>query len=669
MIAESNSSDFNILLIEDDAGLRRIISRRLNVLRINVSTSATGKEAIEQLTRRQFDLVLLDYKLPDTNAEKLIAGNWKTVGNPPFIILTGYGDERVAVKLMRLGAEDYIIKEDDFLDHLLSVVERTFRHLESKQQLQEAEQSLIESQERLDLALQASGIAVWDVDLIAKSAIVDKHWETLAGRTYSEREVPLVDLYELIHPDDLPMYQLQWDQFIGQSSTDSFEATYRICRQDEEERWIQDKGIVANDGVNGNPVRVIRILHDITARMRIQELENQLRHAQKMETVGTLAGGIAHDFNNVLAAIIGFSELTLRRPEQAETVSSNVKSILQAAHRARDVVRQILLFSRQVEVAKRKINLCETINEAVSFMRAATPRHIDIYTELAVENAEVEADPVQLGQVLANLLSNAAQAIGNESGLISVHLSEGSLDSLNTGLPNGAENADCYVLEVVDTGEGIPDDIIDRIFEPFFTTKEHDKGTGLGLATCQGIVTHHGGRITASSALGKGSTFTIYLPMSVGDDVVEEKLKDDQGSDAITPLRILFVDDELPIAEVGKRLLEEYGMKVNIENDPFEAFSRFRRSTDGYDLIISDYAMPGMNGLELIRKVKELRPNVPTVLISGNLDAQQLNSGLEDQSTILLRKPYSIDQMIDVIMESQKKQAPELLNNIKMGSG
>jgi PAS domain S-box-containing protein len=387
------------------------------------------------------------------------------------------------------------------------------------------------------------------------------------------------------------------------------------------------------------------IIRDITERKR---LETQLRQAQKMQAIGTLTGGIAHDFNNILSAILGYAELALDEVEQGSAVWHDLQGTLTAGRRAKDLVRQILAFSRQTERARTSIHLHLLVEEALALLRAALPSTITIRPVIDRNAGAVLADPTQMQQVLINLCTNAAHAMRETGGVLEVRLEPIELapgaPAISPDLKAGA-----YVrLIVQDTGHGMTPAILERIFEPFFTTKGMGEGTGMGLAVAHGIIAHHEGAITVESTPGQGSTFAVYLPRS-----------DSPGTAALLteePVvggkeRILFVDDETALVHVGRATLHRLGYQVVVCTSSSEALETFRAAPYSFDLVITDRTMPALTGEALVRELHHLRPDIPIILCTGfshPVTSEQLRA-LEVDAFLL--KPVMVHEWARVIRQ------------------
>ncbi|MBW2605040.1 MAG: PAS domain S-box protein [Deltaproteobacteria bacterium] len=356
---------------------------------------------------------------------------------------------------------------------------------------------------------------------------------------------------------------------------------------------------------------ILTIFLDITEQ---QKLETQLHQAQKMESIGTLAGGIAHDFNNILATIIGCTELSLEGASRKTVMYKNLQETLKAGMRAKDLVKQILTFSRQAGQELKPLRVQTIIREVLKLFKSTLPSTIKIKQHINNQCGLVMANLTQVHQIAMNLIINAYHAVEDENGKLEVTLKEVELgldDLADRSMTPGA-----YVcLTVADTGAGIDRSVIGRIFEPYFTTKEKDKGTGLGLAVVYGIVKSYKGDIRVYSEPGKGTAFHVYLP--VIKTQVETK-----ATKAVTPVqkgteRILLVDDEAPIVHMEKQMLERLGYDVTERTGSIEALEAFRAAPDKFDLVITDMTMPNMTGVQLSTKLLEIIPDIPIIICTG----------------------------------------------------
>ena len=369
----------------------------------------------------------------------------------------------------------------------------------------------------------------------------------------------------------------------------------------------------------GNLVGRVWAFRDITERARVEEekkkFEKKFQQVMKMEAIGTLAGGIAHDFNNILAAIIGYTELVADDIPANSITMKNLQQVMQGAARARELVKQILTFSREDEGDRTPVLLESIINESLKLLRATLPTTIDIHSAVESPLSPILANQTQIHQVMMNLCTNAAYAMRENGGILEISLKEIDLDPDSIGSKN-LEPGRYQQLSVSDTGTGIPPEIINRIFEPYFTTKKPGEGSGMGLAVVYGIVRSHGGEVTVYSEPGKGTTFHVFLK------VVE--IQGFTGHKVYQPVEIqggnecvLFVDDEPELAELGELVLKSLGYQVVCATGSIEAMQIFAHQPSKFDLVISDQTMPQMTGLQLAVELKKLRPDIPVIICTG----------------------------------------------------
>jgi nitrogen-specific signal transduction histidine kinase/ActR/RegA family two-component response regulator len=352
------------------------------------------------------------------------------------------------------------------------------------------------------------------------------------------------------------------------------------------------------------------VAHDITER---KNLERRLLQGQKMEAIGTLAGGIAHDFNNILGIIMGFAEMIEGETVPETPLARRIGHILAACRRARDLVLQILSFSRQNDQEANRLRVGPLVKETLKLIRATVPNAIEIRERIRPGRDAILAEPSQIQQILMNLCANAAHAMRETGGVLEV-----GLEALPPGaspLAGEAALADCLHLWVRDTGPGIPADILERVFDPFFTTKKPGEGTGMGLSVAHGVVRKYKGEIKVKNAPGGGALFDVYLPLApdAPDGPADVALADP----AMGRGRVLLVDDEQALAEIGRELVESLGYKAEALSDPRQALALLQRDPGAIDLLITDQNMPGLTGTELAKAALALRPELPVLMLTG----------------------------------------------------
>ena len=398
------------------------------------------------------------------------------------------------------------------------------------------------------------------------------------------------------------------DSFIGEET--HFQEWFRFPTGF---RRYMDVGYYPYLNADNEVLGVVINARDIT---QVKELETQLLHAQKLKAIGTLAGGIAHDFNNILSAIIGYTELCQLDTDGKPKLNAHLGEVLKAAGRARDLVRQIMLFSRQHDIHKGPIKIAPVIHEALKMIRASIPKTIEIVNEIDIESGTILADATQIHQIVINLCTNASHAMAEAGGTIFVSLKNREVTRENQDrFPSGLQIGSYLELAIRDTGEGIEESLKERIFEPYYTTKEKSihSGTGLGLATVHGIVQNCGGKIDFESTLGVGTLFRIFFPRTD----LQETEKNRSQNLPCGKGNILLVDDEVSLVAVGRDMLNHLGYNTTVITSPLEALELFKTDPSHFDLIITDQTMPHMTGDQLAKAILAIRPEAPIILYTG----------------------------------------------------
>ena len=368
----------------------------------------------------------------------------------------------------------------------------------------------------------------------------------------------------------------------------------------------------------GKDEMYVVFMRDISERKQAEQerrdLQAQLIQAQKMEAIGTLAGGIAHDFNNILGAVLGYAEMARDISPLGSAVAKDLDKVMEAGQRAATLVRQILAFSRQTDTERIPMAPIHMVKEALKLLRPTLPSTITIKQQLDASTRIINADPTQFHQIVLNLCTNAFHAMEKTGGTLAITLKDCELSREDLHLQPEVQPGKFVRLAIADSGPGIAPEIRAKIFEPYFTTKEVGKGTGMGLAIVHGIIRQYGGFITCDSTPDQGTVFSLYFP-AIEAAQVEAVLPGEQiprGRE-----RILFVDDEELLVDLGKTMLERLGYAVTIRNDSREALALFERKPDDFDVVITDQTMPGMTGMELARQMLQIRPGVPIILCTG----------------------------------------------------
>ena len=428
-------------------------------------------------------------------------------------------------------------------------------------------------------------------------------------------------------PDNRPCYEV----IEGRKKLRGSCPTLEVFRTGQAHHWewtsADGRDYVIHDtpfALNWGKPLVLELGLDITNRKRAEQekarLESQLRQAQKMEAIGTLAAGIAHDFNNLLFSASGFTELALAEVDKPSQAATYLGQVMIAHQRAAELVKQILAFSRQSDQERQPLRLQSVLKEALRLLRASLPSTIGFRQDIDPSTGFVLADPTEIHQVIMNLCANAYQAMREKGGLLAVSLKE-----VDVGLEQAA--ADIHLnpgryacLTVADTGCGMDAKVLGRVFEPYFTTKGPGEGTGMGLSTVHGIVNSHQGAIHAYSEPGQGATFRVYFPLHVHETPTDREATPDAGPVHGTE-RILFVDDEPQIVMLGKRVLEALGYDVQACTASLDALETFRADPRQFDAVVTDQTMPGLTGMQLAKELLKLRPDLPIILCTGFSEA------------------------------------------------
>jgi len=374
-------------------------------------------------------------------------------------------------------------------------------------------------------------------------------------------------------------------------------------------------------------------------------MEERLLKSQKMEAIGTLAGGIAHDFNNILASIVGYNELTKLDMAPHTPEYQYMEEAIKAGMHAKDLIQQILTFSRTPEKERSPISIRHIVIDTLRMLRSTLPTTIEIQKNI-LPTGSILADPVQIQQVIMNLATNALQAMTGETGVLTLELEEVSEGEGGNHPVSGLDPGRYVRLRVGDTGHGMETETIRRIFDPYFSTRKDSGGSGLGLSVVHGIVTQNDGKIEVFSRPGRGTTFNIYFPLIAGKWQQKKSKKSDIPKGKET---VLYVDDDVRIAKMGLQLLKRLGYNATSYNSSPKALAAFRHRPDHFDLIITDMTMPEMTGLQFAQKVREVKPDIPIILCTGYNEAVDEETALAQGINAFCMKPITLDDFATLI--------------------
>jgi PAS domain S-box-containing protein len=517
----------------------------------------------------------------------------------------------------------------------------------------ETEEKLAESEKMLDSIISSVPDIIYRLDPQGRITFIS---QTVTEYGYVPADLIGQSIYDIVHPEDRDSVRSRIDERrTGNRRTRNLEVRFMNKLIDAAAPNKANSGYSvfllgaeglyeARDDQSLHFIGTQGIVRDITER---KQLESQLQQAQKMEAIGTLAGGIAHDFNNILATIIGYAEMIeMFDVPNNDKVRERLKYILASAYRAKDLVQQILTFSRRTEQDKVPVTLAPILKDIIKFLRASLPATIKINARYE-DNSSVLGDSTQLYQVMMNLCTNAAHAMGEKGGILEVNLSDVHFDSIDSGLQAELEPRAYIMVGVQDTGDGMTPDMLDRIFEPFFTTKRRGEGTGLGLSVVHGIVKGMGGAISVHSQMGEGSLFQVFLPRYEGrkDQPVSEKFARIVRGKG----RILFIDDEQPLVDFAREMLIGLGYEVVALTSSPEALEQFSQQPNTFDLVIADLTMPDLTGLELAEAIMGLRPDIPVILCTGFADPAMAEKARKMGIAEVIKKPFGVQDFAESI--------------------
>ena len=594
-----------VVLVDDNPDDRSLVGRELQRefpgVHISEVTDATGLAAIVQTGL--FDLVITDYALrwsDGLQVLRMVQARWP---GRPVIMLTGTGNETVAVEAMKAGLADYVLKNADF-SRVPVVVRAALRSQGQRAALAAAEARYRELVERLPAIIEISAL-----DRGATRTYVSPQVEQLLGYSPDEWLANPDPRLEGIHPDDRAGVQAAHERQLADFRP--FVCEYRTRHRSGRMVWIRDEAIVVRDGA-GVPHHVQRLLFDIT---RQHQAEQDLLQAQKMEAVGRLAAGIAHDFNNLLTVIGGHAQLLTLDLPLSDPRHEDAVAIEMAARRASSLTAQLLAFGRQRLVDPQVLDLAMVVHATSGLLRRLISEQIRLETTTPGDGPRVRMDPAQLEQVLLNLALNARDAMPDGGTLtIEVGYAPESLDD-EDGRPLAR-------LSVRDTGSGMDEPTRAQVFLPFFTTKEVGKGTGLGMATVYGIIQAAGGSIGVASELGRGSIFTVLLPtVDLPVSAPDHEPADLAGGGSET---VLVVEDDPSVFRVAREILARAGYVVIEAANGHDALAAIEARPGTIDLVLTDLIMPGMHGADLVQVIREVAPEIRILVMSAYADERDL---------------------------------------------
>jgi len=621
-----------IMLVDDEPAHVEAIRRALEPADPGylVMVAATLREYRAGITLSPPDVALVDLNLPDGRSVEILTSP-PEAGPFPVLIMTSYGNERVAVEALKSGALDYIVKSAESFAAMPRIVSRALREWGLLQEHRRAEMALRESEEKYRRIFQETRDVVFISTPEGRFLDINPAGVELFG--YRSRDEML---RECLIQRDIFMDPEDRKDFINDMEAQGYVLNRELrgrTRSGEELVLLLTANALLDE--NGGIRAYSGMIRDMT---RERKLELQLMQSQKMEAVGQLAGGVAHDFNNLLTAIIGYGHMLVAGLGEDESRRQLAEGIISAGEKGAAITQGLLAFSRKEITEPRPVGLNALITTMHRLLSRFIGEDIEFRLSLAAGELTVTADIVQLEQILMNLATNARDAMPR-GGTLTIETRSLSMDETFTAMHGFGSPGDFAVIIVSDTGTGMDDAVRRRIFEPFFTTKETGKGTGLGLAIVYGVVRQHKGHINVYSEVGKGTTFRIYLPMADTLDAVGRNASDSVpvgGSETI-----LVAEDNPQLQEVFRLTLEAWGYRVITARDGADAVEKFKKERDRIQLLLLDVIMPVKSGREAYEEIRELKPDIRVLFLSGYSADIIQQRGITEGECSYLSKPVS----------------------------
>ena len=626
-----------ILIMEDDPGLAHLLQKRLQRQGYSVDAAPNGEEGLSLMARSApYDLLIVDYNMPFLGGIDVIRALASTEFPPPSIMITGEGNEEVAVEAIKLGAADYIVKDVElkFLELLPSVISQVLYRQELIKEHRQMQETIRESEERYRQLFESNPHPMWvfDCETLSFLAVNDA---AVNHYGYSREEFLAMTLKD-IHLQENGSRLKDVVSGIGDSTENS--GTWKHRRKDGS---IIDVEIVSHPTLFGQRQARFVLVTDITAR---RKLEEELLKAQKLESLGVLAGGLAHDFNNLLTAILGNISLAKMDARPGDGIHERLEEAERASERAQSLTQQLLTFSRGGAPVKKTLSIKDTVRDIASFALHGARSKCEF--SLDDDLWSVEADEGQLSQVINNLVINADQAMP-DGGTVRVSARNVAVNS-HSGLPIAP--GDYVMISIIDRGIGIPREHLKKVFDPYFTTKQ--KGSGLGLATTYSIIKRHNGHIAVESTAGAGATFHLYLPAT---GQVHQKEPSPAGAARSGSGRVLIMDDEDMVRDVAGKILTRLGYDVAFARDGAEAielYSQARKAGRPFDAVIMDLTVPGgMGGRDAVKRLLEIDPAVKAIVSSGYSNDPIMAEYAEYGFCGVASKPYTIKKLSDILQQ------------------
>ena len=649
-----------VLCMEDETGLARLVEKTLKRAGgYSIDIVHNGKEGIALYSRNEYDILIVDHKMPVCDGLDVLRFISLEPNHPPIIMVTGHGDEAVAVEAMKLGVSDYLIKDAEarYLTLLPDTIQRALEHHAMACQKQKAEEALRESESRLKMLFEQSPVGILTADARGVIASINPAYLAMLGPAFAAADI--IGNYDIpaLNPIREPNFDPMFSNLIEHGR--SFDAVMWVTALGGRRMFAYFRGAALRNP-DGRISGIIWMASDWTQQKKTEEdrkhFETQIQHAQKFESLGVLAGGVAHDFNNILMGILGHTDLALMEVPPESHAHANLEQIEKSTLRAAELVKQILAYSGQGMYAQRALDISAVVSDMVFLLEVSISKKTLLRLNLAENLPSFSGDPAQIRQVIMNLVINASEACGDSDGIISIStgVMEANREYLsNTYLDDRLPEGFYIYVQVEDTGHGMDEETMACIFDPFFTTKF--TGRGLGLAAAIGIVRSHAGAINVASTPGKGSSFRILFPRALepSDSAPSPTAPNlAEGSSGV----VLVVDDEETVCAIAKMTLQKWGYQVLTALDGRDAVEIFRQHADSIDLILLDMNMPHMNGQETFMRMREIRSDIKVVIASGCNEEEAIRRFRLAGPVGFIKKPYRPVALIETVSSAIGKE-------------
>ncbi len=638
-----------ILIVEDEGIVAKDLQSMLRRLGYHVpATAATGELAIQTALQNKPDLILMDIQLRGPMDGVQAAAAITSIMDVPIVYLTANSDEATLQRAKATGPFGFLVKPFEQRAIQAGIEMAIYKHQTDKR--------MREREQWLATTLGSIADAVVTTDAEGRVTFLNAAAEELSGWTRADalgrpydQVFSILDQTTRLPPVDRVARALQ------DGASGNFSNHTLLIRRDTAERHIEHSVAPIRQGLQEEIGGCVIVFSDVSER---KDLEEKLRQVQKLDAIGKLAGGIAHDFNNAITAIIGYAEMILLRVNEVDPLYKDARQIVRAAEHSARLTHQLLAFSRKQVLQPRALDLKEELAQVEGMVRRLIGERITLATDIAPDLAQTMADSGQIQQVVLNLAINARDAMP-DGGRMTIALRNTTLTAAEAlHIPDGRPG-EFVLLTVADTGTGMSRETMARIFEPFFTTKEAGKGTGLGLATCHGIVKQTAGMIAVSSVLGQGTTFSVYLPKAEGHVPATVHAFNSHELPRGTET-ILLVEDEEILRELGSQVLSSLGYRVIAAEDGTAATLKFAdRHAHGIDLVVTDLMMPRMTGRELIAWITEHIGRMPVLFMSGYTDDEIIRNAVQGAEVEYLQKPFTPNALARKIREVLDRKVTE----------